>query len=224
MLDNSVIFWFNIAQNVGSVATAIALAFLAYQSHLTRKQVQLLEKEMDINLRPWIYRIQDTRLDLTKSEDLQQSLLQQDVQLDYAWDSVEDYVTLSFWISNFGKLAPNSLKKYSILTDTEIKDVEIIKSGFNEELKVKIFPNQKYRFEHYIVHYQTHRRLTNDLEIVKNFFQKPIHYFGASIEYEYNTRIGKKIGKYVVVFSIKPWYHYNGEKPLDINLEEEWGE
>jgi hypothetical protein len=49
-------FWFDVMQSVGSIATAIALAFVAYQSFLSRKQVTLVENEMDINLRPRLYR------------------------------------------------------------------------------------------------------------------------------------------------------------------------
>jgi hypothetical protein len=57
MLDPVFEFWFGVFQSTGAIATAIALFFVALQTHYTRKQASSMQQEITIRLRPWIYRI-----------------------------------------------------------------------------------------------------------------------------------------------------------------------
>jgi hypothetical protein len=56
MLDDFTLFWFGVLQGIGGIGTVAALIFVGLQSMVAKKQLGLMERELILTLRPWIYR------------------------------------------------------------------------------------------------------------------------------------------------------------------------
>ena len=115
-------FFFEATQAIGSIATAIALGFVGWQTYLTKKQLSLeqektnrVQEESNITFRPWI--------GFT-------SVNQEDDKLLYK-------------IKNYGRLPAMVIGLYSYVGANKIMDDELEKKEIRMVNKFTVFPDHE---------------------------------------------------------------------------------
>jgi len=170
---------------IGSIATAILVGIIGFTFLVQKKQMELMKKEMELRLRPWIT-MDGPRPEqiILKNGDVMAYETFQKTPLQNRPDA--ETVVMSIPYRNGGQLVANNLKLIFLLHKTPF-DRSIFETIHEEKQILPLAPNQDH-YRSFVIPYSEFRKL-ND---------QPL-YVGVSISYD--TEYGRAYSG--IIYKIK---------------------